>query len=79
MRSQDALKSQVIGLRVAAIVFGLMAAAQVVRLLIRPEVLVNGHHMPLWPSVLAVVVLGGLCIWLLGLSGRWMHTTSTHS
>jgi hypothetical protein len=34
------------------------------RLALRPEVLVNGHLIPLWPSVIAVVVLAGLCAWL---------------
>jgi hypothetical protein len=55
-------------LRVASIVFGLMALAQLLRLLIRPEVLVAGHVMPLWPSGLALVILGGLSGWLWNLS-----------
>jgi hypothetical protein len=44
--------------------FGLMALAQLVRLVMRPEVLVAGYPMPLWPSVLAFIILGGLGIWL---------------
>ena len=58
------MNSQVIGLRVASIVFGLMSIAQLARLIIRPEVLVAGHLMPLWPSALALVILGGLSFWL---------------
>jgi len=57
------MKSQILGLRVAGILFGLMALAQLMRLLIRPEVLVNGYAMPLWPSVLALVVMCGLSLW----------------
>jgi hypothetical protein len=49
---------------VASIVFGLMALGQLVRLAIRPEVLVVGHLMPLWPSALAFVILGGLSLWM---------------
>jgi len=49
---------------VASVVFGLMAIAQLGRLAIRPEVLVAGHPMPLWPSVLALIILGGLSLWL---------------
>ena len=45
-------------------VFGVMAVAQLVRLVIRPEVLVAGHSMPLWPSVLAFIVLSGLSLWM---------------
>lgn len=58
------MKSQTIGLRVASIVFGLMSAAQLTRLIIRTEILVANHLMPLWPSALAFVVLGILSLWL---------------
>jgi hypothetical protein len=58
------MNAQMTGLRVASVVFGLMAIAQLVRLVIRPEVLVAGHPMPLWPSVLAFILLGGLSLWL---------------
>ena len=62
------MNSQILGLRVASVIFGLMSIAQLVRLLIRPEVLVAGHLMPLWPSALAVVILGGLSLWMWKLS-----------
>jgi membrane protease YdiL (CAAX protease family) len=62
------MKPQIMGLRVASIVFGLMMLAQLARLLLRPEVIVQGHLMPLWPSMLAVVFLGLLCGWLWSLS-----------
>jgi hypothetical protein len=58
------MKSSVLGLRVASVVFGLMSLAQLLRLLIRPLVLVAGHEIPLWPSALALVVLGGLSLWM---------------
>ncbi len=58
------MNSQTIGLRVACVVFGLMAIAQLVRLVIRPEVLVAGHPMPLWPSVLAFIILSALSLWM---------------
>lgn len=56
------------GLRTAATVFGLMAAAQAGRLILRPQVLVNGWEMPLWPSLVALVVLAALAAWLWSLS-----------
>jgi hypothetical protein len=58
------MNPQTTGLRVASVVFGLMAIAQLGRLLIRPEVLVAGYSMPLWPSVLALIILGGLSVWM---------------
>lgn len=59
------MSPQTLKLRVGGILFGLLAMAQLMRLLIRPEVLVAGHLMPLWPSMLAFLVLGGLSFWLL--------------
>ena len=57
-------KSQFVGLWVASVVFGIMAFAQLLRLAIQPAVMVAGHEMPLWPSVIAAAVLASLCIWL---------------
>jgi len=62
------MKSQVLGLRVASTVFGVMSLAQLARLIMRAEVLVAGHQLPLWPSAIAFVVLGGLSLWLWKLS-----------
>jgi hypothetical protein len=59
-----AVRSQIIGLRVASIIFGFMSIAQLARLIINPEVLIVGYRLPLWPSALAVVILGGLSFWL---------------
>jgi hypothetical protein len=58
------MNPQILGLRTASIIFGLMSLAQLARLVIRPEILVAGHLMPLWPSALALVILGGLSIWM---------------
>jgi len=58
------MKSKVLGLRVSSVVFGLISLAQLARLLIRPQILVAGRELPLWPSALAVVVMGGLSIWM---------------
>jgi hypothetical protein len=59
----------------SGILFGLMALAQLARLVIRPEVQVSGHSMPLWPSGLAFVILAGMCIWMLGLA----RSSKTHA
>jgi len=49
---------------VAAILFWLIALAQLLRVLFRVEVTAGGVHIPLWVSILAVIVLGTLGIWL---------------
>jgi hypothetical protein len=64
------MNSQTTGLRVASVVFGLMAIAQLGRLVIRPEVLLAGYSMPLWPSVLAFIFLGALSLWMWKLARR---------
>ena len=62
------MHSQVVGLRVASVVFGLICLAQLCRLLVRPDVMVAGHVFPLWPSTVAFVVMAGLCLWMWKLS-----------
>jgi hypothetical protein len=62
------MKSQSLGLRVAGVIFGIVAVAQLLRLVIQPEVLVDGHVFPLWPNAVALVLFAGLCAWLWQLS-----------
>ncbi len=70
MRSKEDknMKSQILGLRVASTVFGLVCLGQLLRLATRAEVVVAGNRLPLWLSALAVVIAGGLSIWLWRLS-----------
>lgn len=70
------MNSQTIGLRVAGIVFGLLAIGQSVRLVIRPEVLIAGHRLPLWPSGLALAVLFSLSLWMWKLGHPSLESTS---
>lgn len=58
------MASQRTGLLVASIVFALVCIAQLARLAIRPEILVAGHLLPLWPSAIAALVAGGLSFWM---------------
>ena len=62
------MKSQILGLRVAGMIFGVMTLAQLGRLVIRPEIIVAGYQFPLWPSAIAVIILGGLSAWMWELS-----------
>ena len=66
--TEATMNAQILGLRVAGTVFGLMSLVQLMRLVIRPEVRVVGHLVPLWPSVLAFVLLSGLSFWMWRLS-----------
>ena len=64
------MRSQITGLRVASIVFGLMALAQLMRLITHPTVLVAGSPMPLWPSFLGFIIMGALSLWMWNLTHR---------
>ena len=61
-----------VGLWVASVVFGLMSLAQLARLVIQPQILVNGYEMPLWPSGLALAFMVALAFWL----GRLASTSA---
>lgn len=62
------MNSPQFGLRVAATIFGLVCLAQLARLALRVEVVAAGITVPFWPSGVAVVITGGLCVWLWRLS-----------
>jgi len=49
----------------ATIVFLLVAMAHLLRLLTQSEITVNGVSVPLWVSVLGVIVPGGIALLLL--------------
>lgn len=79
------MNSPVIGLRVASVIFGLAGVAHLIRLLAEMEIVIAGHHLPMWLSGVAVVVAGILCGWLWKLTlpaktpgGTPEHTPSGH-
>ena len=49
---------------VAAIVFWLIALAQLLRVLLSVRVTAGSHDIPLWLSAVAFVVLGALGMWV---------------
>ena len=58
------MKSQILGLRISSVIFGLISIAHLIRLIVRAEMLVCGYLVPLWPSAPAFLILGGLSLWL---------------
>ena len=64
------MRSQITGLRVASVVFGLIALAQLMRLITHPPVFVADAPMPLWPSFLGFIIMGGLSFWMWALTQR---------
>jgi hypothetical protein len=62
------MNSQTLGLRVAGIFFAIFALGHLLRLITQAEVLVAGNQIPMWVSVVALIVAGGLSLWLWRLS-----------
>jgi len=50
---------------VAAILFLLMAIAQLCRFFLKVNIVAGGVEIPLWPSAIAAIVLAALAVWLL--------------
>jgi hypothetical protein len=61
--------SQVNGLRVSSVLFGIISIVHLVRLFTGPEVFIGSHRLGVIPSLVAVVVFGSLSIWLSRLAG----------
>lgn len=68
------MKSPVVALRIAGTLFALFCLAHVLRLVAGAEVVVAGRQMPFWPSIVAVIVTGGLAVWLWLLAKPQPHT-----
>jgi hypothetical protein len=49
----------------AAILFLLMAIAQLCRLILGVSIVAGGMEVPLWPSAIAALALAALAVWLL--------------
>ncbi len=64
------MKKQQFGLRIAGIIFALVAMAQLARLVMRVEVMVAGLRVPLWSSAVAVILAGALSWWLCRLARK---------
>lgn len=58
------MNSNIVGLRIAATVFGLVCLAQLTRLIMHIEVVIAGWAAPFWVSGIALVVTGTLSVWL---------------
>jgi hypothetical protein len=62
------MSSQAFGLRVASALFAFFALAHVVRLVKHAQVMVATHEIPMWVSVVALIMAAFLSIWMWRLS-----------
>ncbi|WP_415911157.1 hypothetical protein [Oleiharenicola sp. Vm1] len=66
----EVLHSRSLALRVSTVLFGLFALGHLGRLLVQPEVRIAGHTLPLWTSVLAMLLGAALAAWVGSLAFR---------
>ena len=67
--SQNApMSSQASGLRVASVIFALFAIGHVLRLVKQAQVTVGTYQIPMWVSVVALIIAAILSTWMWRLS-----------
>ena len=67
--SQNApMSSQAAGLRVASVIFALFAIGHVLRLVKQAQVTVATYQIPMWVSVVALIIAAILSTWMWRLS-----------
>jgi hypothetical protein len=64
------MSSQATGLRVASAFFAIFAVAHAIRLIKQIQVMFSSVEVPMWASVIALIVAGFLSIWFWRLSAR---------
>ena len=69
------LKSQTVGLRVSSVIFGLVCLVHIALLMVRPEIVIGSRHLGRIAGFAAIIITGGLCIWLAKLAGPWCAET----
>jgi hypothetical protein len=67
-RNNRCMNSPTTGLRVASVIFAIVCLAHLLRLITHAVVIIGTYHVPMWPTVLALIVSGLLCVWMWRLS-----------
>jgi len=62
------MSSQASGLRVASVIFALFAVGHLVRLVKQVQVAVGTYQIPMWASVVALIIAAILSTWMWRLS-----------
>ena len=55
---------------VSGVLFGLVTIGQLIRLIFQVPVQVGTLNLPMWPSVLAIILALSLCIWAFRLASK---------
>jgi hypothetical protein len=55
---------------VSGVIFGVVTIAQLVKLILQIPVQVGAFNVPMWPSVIGLIVALSMCIWVIRLALR---------
>ena len=72
------MNSQIIGLRTASVLAGLIGLGHLIRLLMQLQVVVGTRQIPLWVSGVTVIVSVVVCWWLWKVSLPVKEETPVH-
>ncbi|PYK64436.1 MAG: hypothetical protein DME50_13550 [Verrucomicrobia bacterium] len=62
------MNSPTTGLRVASIIFAIFFLGHLLRLINHATVIIGSYHIPMWVSIVALIIAGLLSIWMWRLS-----------
>ena len=67
------MNSPAAGLKLSAVIFAFIALVHVYRLIKGSQVIIGSHNIPIWFSIVGVMVAAILSIWMWKLAGRLKH------
>jgi hypothetical protein len=62
------MNSPTTGLRVASVIFGIFFLGHLLRLVNHASVMIGSHSIPMWVSLVGLIIAGLLSIWMWRLS-----------
>jgi hypothetical protein len=65
------MKSQIPGIRISCLIFGLVCLAPIACFAARIELIIGQHRLGFTSSWICIICSGGLAIWLSQLAGPW--------
>ncbi len=64
------MKSQILGLKVAGVLFGCLCLAHILRLISGTPLVIGDYHLTAVPSIIAIIFTGCMSAWLWMLSRK---------
>ncbi len=62
------MNSQTLGLRLSGTIFAVVCVAHLWRLFRHSDIIIGGYAMPMWASVVGLIIAGIMSIWMFRIS-----------